>query len=308
MGSSDSREIETSSGRILGTAINALKALDLIAANPRGVSAKVLAHRLEVSLSTAYGLINSLRSEGFVEVSPTGSGLFTLSEKIPRLYQGYVEASTQPERFEPFLDELRSRARARAYAGLWKNGDLEVVQILGRRGARELHDVSKGFRGGAHALALGKLYLATLGERQWPSYLRRPILKRFSRKTITSRLELQAHVRVVGERGLAFDIEEYEEGSCCAAVPVLDGSGAMIATLGVSVSAQRFRWDRHKLVTALHDVAHEASMELALRQGVSERSLSTPRPEAVTPARQPPEIGGGRLSTDQGHISNGVPH
>ncbi|HKF00350.1 MAG TPA: IclR family transcriptional regulator [Actinomycetes bacterium] len=279
MGGSNGHDPEpASSGRILGTAINALRALDLIAGHPRGVSAKAIAHRLDVSLSSAYGLINSLRTEGFVEVSPAGSGLFTLSSKVVQLYQGYVEASTQPERFEPFLDELRGRARARAYAALWKGGDLEVVQILGRRGARELHDVSRGFRGAAHALALGKLYLATLGERQWPAYLRPPILKRFSHRTITSRQELQTHLLDVRRRQVALDVEEYQEGSCCVATPVHDASGRLVATLGVSVPAQRFKWDLDTLVEITRDVSREATAELALRQGVAARSRAAGQP------------------------------
>ena len=34
------------------------------------------------------------------------------------------------------------RASARAYSARWSNGDLEVVQIRGRRGARELQEVT----------------------------------------------------------------------------------------------------------------------------------------------------------------------
>lgn len=254
--------------RTLGTAISTLRALDVIAGQPRGVPAKVLAHRLEISLSSAYSLINSLRTEGFVEVSPVGSGLFTLGPKVLRLYKGYVEASTQPERFEPFVDELRDRARARAYVALWKDGDVEVAQIRGRRGARMLHDVTRGFRGAAHALALGKVYLASLGEEHWPTYLRRPILQRFSRNTITSRQALHAHLPKVRRGQIAFDVEEYEAGSCCVAAPLHDATGRLVATLGLSVSAQRFRHDRNALVAIVKDVSRKAEAELASKQGL----------------------------------------
>ena len=75
----------------------------------------------------------------------------------------------------------------------------------GRRGGRELGDVAKGFRGAAHGLALGKIYLAELPEESWPSYLQRPVLKRFSRHTLTDRNQLRHNLLAVRERGLAFE-------------------------------------------------------------------------------------------------------
>jgi IclR family transcriptional regulator, acetate operon repressor len=308
MDGNSSKEARTQgSTRTLGTAIHTLKALDAIARSPRGMPAKVLAHRLDISLSSAYSLINSLRIEGYVEVSPVGSGLFTLGPKVLRLYQGYVEASTQPERFEPMLEELRDRARARAYVGLWKDGDLEVAQIRGRRGARMLHDVTRGFRGAAHALALGKVYLATLGEEQWPTYLRRPILQRFSRNTITSRLALHAHLPVVRRRQVAFDVEEYETGSCCVATPLHDTTGRLVATLGLSVSAQRFRHDRDELVGIVKDVSRKAELELASKQGLAGRLADGVPEQPPAPLWVPPSANADDPHTRDGrHLNGGV--
>jgi DNA-binding IclR family transcriptional regulator len=67
-------------------------------------------------------------------VSPAGPGLYMLGPKVSELYEGYVAASVQPERLTPVLEELRDRASARADPARWSNGDVEVVQIRGRRG------------------------------------------------------------------------------------------------------------------------------------------------------------------------------
>ena len=77
-----------------------------------------------------------MREQGLAEVSPAGPGLYTLGPKVSLLYEGYVAATRQPERLTPVLEELRDRASARAYSARWSNGDLEVVQIQGRRGAQ----------------------------------------------------------------------------------------------------------------------------------------------------------------------------
>jgi DNA-binding IclR family transcriptional regulator len=149
-------------GRTLSTARHVLQALEIIARHPWGIPVKALARQLNISLSSGYYLVGSMREQGFVEPSRAASGLYTLGPKFAELYRGYVAASLQPERLQPVLEELRDRASARAYAALWRDGDLEVVEIRGRRGSRELPDVTKGFRGAAHALALGKVYLSSL--------------------------------------------------------------------------------------------------------------------------------------------------
>jgi acetyl-CoA synthetase len=262
------------SGRTLSTAVHVLKALEFTAEHPKGVSVKALARALHVSLSSAYSLSNSLRVEGFLEVSAAGSSLYVLGPKVPVLYRSYVESTLQPERLEPFLEELRDRASARAYVALWRKGDLEIAEILGRRGGRELTDLSKGFRGAAHALALGKIYLAEVPEDDWPPYLQTSTLKRFSRFTLTSRNDLRHNLQAVRERGLAFDREEFAEGGCCLAVPVRDPDGRLIAALGISVPTRRFQNQLPTLAKVLRDVGLAASQEIG-------RLIGDTTPEAL---------------------------
>jgi DNA-binding IclR family transcriptional regulator len=247
---------------VLSTAQHALQALEIIAQHPKGIPIKALARRLNISLSSGYYLISSMREQGFAEVSPAGPGLYTLGRKLADLYEGYVAASVQPERLAPVLDELRDRASARAYSAMWSKGDLEVVQIRGRRGARELQDVTKGFRGASHSLALGKIYLAHLVEDEWPSSLAGPTYKRYTAATITSPVALRRHLLSVRDTDLAFDLQEFSAGACCVAAPVRDGRNGLVATVGVSVPARRFEAEQKQLIRVVRELAAEASAEL----------------------------------------------
>jgi IclR family acetate operon transcriptional repressor len=252
-------------GRTLSTARHVLQALEIIARHPRGIPIKALARQLDISLSSGYYLVGSMREQGFVEPSRAASGLYTLGPKFAELYRGYVAASLQPERLQPVLEELRDRASARAYAALWRDGDLEVVEIRGRRGSRELPDVTKGFRGAAHALALGKIYLSSLPRTQWPRYLRGPTYRRYTPATIATPEALAQHLRTVRDTGLAFDLQEFAAGSCCIAVPVHRGADDrdLVASVGVSVPARRFAAERTTLTGVIRDIAAEASAELS---------------------------------------------
>ncbi|HZJ50109.1 MAG TPA: IclR family transcriptional regulator [Actinomycetota bacterium] len=260
---------KTGRGRTLSTALHALEALEFVTESPRGVSVKGVARALNLSLSSAYSLVNSLRAEQFVVVSPSGPGLYVLGPRVLELYRSYVQSRMQPEHLGPFLEELRERASARAYAAMWKEGDLEVSEILGRRGARELQDISVGFRGAAHALALGKLYLAELPEDSWPRYLRTAHYKRFTRHTMTTATQLRHNLAAVRQRGLALDIEEYAENVCCISAPVRDERGRLIATIGASTPARRFRYQYKSLARAVRDTAEAASAELGAALGKS---------------------------------------
>jgi IclR family acetate operon transcriptional repressor len=268
-------------GRTLSTARHVLQALEIIAQHPRGIPIKALARQLNISLSSGYYLVSSMREQGFVVPSPAASGLYTLGPKFAELYQGYVAASLQPERLQPVLEELRDRASARAYAALWRDGDLEVVEIRGRRGSRELPDVTKGFRGAAHALALGKIYLCSLPKTQWPRYLRGNTYRRYTSATIATPEALTQHLQTVRETGLAFDLQEFAAGSCCIAVPVRRGDDThLVASVGVSIPARRFAAERHNLIGVIRDIAADASAELS--SGAAE--LQAPSSSAIPPS------------------------
>jgi DNA-binding IclR family transcriptional regulator len=268
-------------GRTLSTARHVLQALEIIARHPRGIPIKALARQLNISLSSGYYLVSSMREQGFVESSRAASGLYTLGPKFAELYQGYVAASLQPERLQPVLEELRDRASARAYAALWRDGDLEVVEIRGRRGSRELPDVTKGFRGAAHALALGKIYLCSLPRTQWPRYLRGNTYRRYTPATIATPEALTQHLHTVRDTGLAFDLEEFAAGSCCVAVPVHRGAdNGLVASVAVSVPARRFSAERSSLIGVIRDIAAEASAELSSAAA----DLQAPSRRAIPPS------------------------
>jgi DNA-binding IclR family transcriptional regulator len=275
-------------GRTLSTAIHVLKALECIAANPRGVSVKAIARAVELSLSSAYALVNSLRTEGFVEPLQGAPGLYVLGGRTVAMYQSYVESNLQPERLVSFLDELRDRTSARSYVAMWKGGDVEVAEIRGRRGARELQDISKGFRGAAHALALGKTYLCELPYSQWPAYLQTPVYKRYSPATLFTRTQLHHNLGAVRARGIAFDLEEYSQGVCCLAAPVRAQNGRVIAAMGISVPARRFRAQYKMLARSVREISALASAELeaALQHpgaaGPSDSRLSSSSGSKVT--------------------------
>jgi DNA-binding IclR family transcriptional regulator len=111
-------------------------------------------------------------------------------------------------------------------------------------------------------LSLGKIYLASLPESEWPAYLRRDEFTAYTDSTVVTGSELRAELADVRDNGFAVDEHEFKPGACCVAAPVYDASKRLIAAIGISVSARRYLRDRDALIEAVQIVARDASSTL----------------------------------------------
>lgn len=256
--------------RVLSAAVNVSDVLSAIASEPRGVTAKALARRLHHSLSATYYTLQTLASLSLVEPSPCASGLYILGPRIAELFRGYVASQVRPERLAPVLTDLREASSAKAYLGAWSQGDLEITHAVGRRGATELKDVSAGFRGGAHALAIGKVLLSTTRRDRWPSYLRGDRFEMFTPATVVTAGQLHEELARTRADGWAEDVEEFRERVCCIAAPIRDSAGRVIAAMGISVTPNRFERERGDLVREVRRAAAEASEIYSVLDPLSE--------------------------------------
>ena len=80
-------------------------------------------------------------------------------------------------------------------------------------------------------------------------------------RTIVDPDKFFEHIRSVAGHGFALDLEECEEGLCCAAAPVHDGAGKVVAAL--SVSAPSFRAGEETLIRELCPAVTEAAERLS---------------------------------------------
>lgn len=236
--------------RSLSTGERTLQALRLIVERDEPVTPKELAYALGVSLSTAYHLVATLSQTGFVVVEPyrglrPGPALYALVERL-------AAPVGRPEELEAVIDRVGQLTGCRAYLATWVDRDVEIIYVHGRRGVRELPGLGRGFRGAAHALALGKVLLAERPLEQWPSYLLEARYPSRTPYTVTRPESLQAELTTVRLRAVAYDREEFALGACCIAVPLSFQSTSPAAfAVGISVPKRRFQAEQELLVAAL---------------------------------------------------------
>ncbi|MDX3312231.1 IclR family transcriptional regulator [Streptomyces sp. NPDC054884] len=90
-----------------------------------------------------------------------------------------------------------------------------------------------------HATATGRAVLAHLPKAEVDE-LTAGALEGYGEETITDPVALRAEIRRVRERGYAVNHNQYIQGVCAIAAPVLDGDGVPLAAVGISMPDSRF--------------------------------------------------------------------
>ena len=121
--------------------------------------------------------------------------------------------------------------------------------------------LSVGSRVPLHCTASGKLFLALAPQAFRAMLFQAKPLKAFTSKTITDRKKLEADLAKIRATGIGTDNEEFIEGMAAAAVPILDNSGSICATIAVHGPVARLPLERAIALTpALKRAAEAISM------------------------------------------------
>ena len=200
-----------------------------------------LARRLGLHKNNAFRLLATLQETGFIE-QDAESGRYRLGLACHFLGQAFSRARPLLARALPVLDLLAEQTGETAHLGV-RDG-FEVAHLLARVPRRQIVVASRlGESAPMHCTALGKVLLGCAPERLWREFDERCALRgRLPSRTeraITDRDDFFEHLRKVAGLGWATDLGEYEDGLACAAAPVYDADGELVAAL--SVSAPQFR-------------------------------------------------------------------
>jgi DNA-binding IclR family transcriptional regulator len=251
---------EPARGRCLKTASEVLQVLRVLGTAPNGLSADDLARELGKSKATAQYLLNSLRSEGFAFREPT-TGSYQLTSLPPwgRTWGDDDAAIEVPDELADAVDELYEITRQRVYLAHLEDSRTSVVDSRGHQGLAKVPGLGERMPASAgHALAVTKVLAAG------SPGLRREIveqgpLQAFTASTITNPDCFGYALDCTDRDGFATDREEFAEGFCCVAAPILNPAGQVAASIGLSTLARQFASQQQELIGAVIGVAASAT-------------------------------------------------
>lgn len=215
----------------------AARLLDLIAASDKSIPLKVLAIDASLHPSSAFRILASLATHGYVERDEAGR--YRLGRKLLQL-GGRVQVHVSlREDARPIMEALRDSLQETINLTVRDGNEVVYIEraITNKRMMRVEQVI--GSRAPLHVTAVGKLFLGEESDQDFESYTRATGLKAFTPHTITKAEALRAECINAVKAQYAVDSEEAEPGVSCVAVPVRDHSGHVVAAISISAPTSR---------------------------------------------------------------------
>ncbi len=232
------------------------------------LSVAELSRRLELPKSTVVRLIDTLRSEGFLE--PMGEpGRYRLGVRTFEVGSVYSASLSLEQAAHPALEQLAVESDRTANLAILSDGQIVHVMVVPPPHPIRYY-VPPGVRDFAHYTALGKVLLAALPDEQVEQVLAQHGLPGRTGHTITDPARLRAQLAAVRQQGYAVDDQESATGVHCVAAPVRDSGRRTIAAVSVSgAAAELTETSRARLTQLVQETAHAISVRLGQEAGAS---------------------------------------
>ncbi|MCW2997895.1 MAG: transcriptional regulator, IclR family [Solirubrobacterales bacterium] len=230
------------------------------------------AARLSVSKSKAHLLMTSMAEIGLLRRTPGGRycvGWRALS--LERLVTG--NAPFRPVARAMAVRLARHCGEMIHVAALDAGRVVYVDRIPGTR-AIEIPMSSVGAMLPAHCSGVGKLLLAHLDPGQIDAILDRHGMGRLTEATICDREALYAELHRIRRDGVSCDREEVQLGLSCAAAPIVDADGQVVAAMSISAPTSRFRHSESAYRRTIVGAADGVSRQLRTSALTEERRVS----------------------------------
>jgi len=256
-------------GELLGTVRRALRVLDYLAENEAPVPIKQLAAELELNISNAYHVMNTLAVDGYV-TRDERSGAYGLGAKTARLGEAYTRSWPVEPELRAIVSDLGAQTGENAYLAMLHGRAVVITDIVESRQRVRVHALHRGYSADLHARALGKAVLAYEDASVVRGHFATHPPRRITPRTLVTMTAIETELERVRRRGYSEDLEEFCEGVCCLGAPFFAGDGSPAGSLSVSVPSFRYRTVR----TALRDCVVDASRAATTALQTARRRVS----------------------------------
>lgn len=220
----------------VGSLQRGLSVLEVLAANPSGVSITEVAAETGLTRAGARRLLLTLVAESYAAQE---GRRFHLSPRLLTLARTWLKGTTLWSYAEPTMRTLAADLDESCSAAVLSGQDIVyVARVPGRRIVSVALHV--GARLPAWCTSMGRTLLAGLDEAERAAFFAGLRMEPLTPRTIVDRDELAAEIDRCGRQGFSIVDEELELGLRSIAVPVHDGAGRVVAALNVSTQATRF--------------------------------------------------------------------
>ncbi len=254
----------------VGSVARALTVLETVAASTDdGMTVSEIARTIGTSKSTAFALVRTLVTRGFLrEVQP--GPRYHLGMALVRLGDDASRDFPLGQVCEPVLLQLSRDTGLTTRAAISDHGYPIFIARVDSPGTIRFH-TALGVRELPHTSSAGKAILSQMTSAEVTQLIAETGLPRRTRKTITTLADLELDLDATRRRGYAIDDEEDVEGVFCVAAPFVDRSGKV--TGAVSATGIKLDQTPRQIEELGHAVQRAAEAVTALVSDGGRRGL-----------------------------------
>lgn len=198
-----------------------------------------LAQHTGQNKSTIYRMLATLESLGVLrkdletERYELGLKLFELGHRV-QLQRALVHQT------HPALREVADNIAETVHLGILRSERVFMIDKVESPKGLKLNSTI-GAYSPVHCTSLGKVLLAYQQPARQKQLLANIDFQAYTPNTLSSKSDLQEHLKLVQQQAYALDREEFELGLICLAVPVFNQQRELVAALSAAGPANRFR-------------------------------------------------------------------
>lgn len=197
------------------------------------MSLSEVARQTQLTRATARRFLLTLESLGYVR---SDGRRFELTPKVLSLGYSYLSALSLPQLAQPHLRSLSDELGESTSMSVLDGAEIVYVARVATQRIMSV-SISLGTRFPAYATSMGRVLLAALPPEELAELLERAQPRSLTPLTLTDHTQLRAQIAAVRRAGHAVVDQELELGLRSVAVPVTDGTGAVVAAINVSMRA-----------------------------------------------------------------------
>jgi len=209
-----------------------LDILELLAAEPRGLTMSEIGARLGFAQSSTHGLVRTLRSRGYVTLN--GGHRFQLGARLIQLGLSVGDSLELRSVAREPLERLVAATHDTALLAVPEHGELLYVDKVLSDASDIRTDPRVTSRRPLHCSSLGKALLAAVTDSSVLKVLDAVGFDPVTPYSIADKKVLLADLASTRQRGYSLDQQEAVLGVFCVGAPVRDHTGRSIAALSLS--------------------------------------------------------------------------
>lgn len=250
--------------KTIGSVAKAIEIIELLASSQEELGATEISNSLSYGVSATYHILITLKNCRIIEQN-NKTKKYRLGIKLWKIGKMAREQNHLSLLTKPYLEKLRDITGETANLTVLDNE--EIVYVAQEESNRLIRMFTKiGARIPLYCSAAGKVLLAFQLKEKQTSIIESLNFNRFTEKTVTDIESLKEELKIIKEKGYAFDDEERELGVSCIAAPIFDFNGEAIAALSISGPTSRFdEASRESFKRNILEATYEVSKELGFK-------------------------------------------